>query len=48
VRTRETGHSHTVGALDLSDDTVGRDGSRKGSNGSERVTHLKCSMYWKG
>lgn len=47
-RTRKTGHVHTVGTLDLGDDTVG---ARLGHQGSEednsRVVHLDgCGGVW--
>lgn len=43
--TRETGHVNTVSTLDSGDDTVSRGGSRKSSNGSERVAHFDCCEW---
>ena len=40
MHTRKTGHVHTVGTLDLSDDAVGGGMGSNGRNDGERVTHF--------
>lgn len=40
VGTRETGHVHAVGTLNLGDEAVSGDGGRKGSDRGEGVAHL--------
>lgn len=40
MRTGKTGHVYAIGSLDLSDDTVGLDGSCESSDKGEGVTHV--------
>lgn len=40
IHTGQTRHSDTIGALNLSDDTVSLDGGGNSSNEGERVTHF--------